>query len=109
MTDEERFRKMAQEQMGHAADQQVFGRDKRVAFHRQRAALFRSGAQALRTKAALLESLEPDASPSGPDFLEFIADRLVTHGDSPQADFVLALRRKAGKMRAALSAARENP
>lgn len=53
----------------------------------------------------MLEAHEPNATPPGPDFLEFIADRLVMHGDDPNADFVLALRRKAAKARAAIKAA----
>jgi hypothetical protein len=54
----------------------------------------------------LLEAHEPDASPSGPDFLDWIADRLIhVYGENPNVDFVLALRRKAHKARAAIAEA----
>lgn len=49
----------------------------------------------------LLAAHEPDRQ--GPDFLEWVADRLVTvHGESPNVDFVLCLRRRASLARAAL-------
>lgn len=62
----------------------------------------------LREKNAdLLAAHEPDNDPSGPDFLEWIADRLVhIHGESPNVDFVLALRRKAARARAAIAKAK---
>ncbi len=61
----------------------------------------------LKTKIAILrEALEPHAYPSGPDFLDWLADRLINvYGESPNIDFVLALQRKAAKQRAALELA----
>lgn len=52
---------------------------------------------------------EPNATPPGPEFLLFVADRLVLLGDDPNADFVQALRRRARKARAALEAAKRLP
>jgi hypothetical protein len=52
----------------------------------------------------LLEAHEPERA--GPDFLDWIADRLVeVHGESPDVDFVIALRRRAAKARAAIAKA----
>jgi hypothetical protein len=52
----------------------------------------------------LLESHEPERA--GPDFLDWIANRLVeVHGESPNVDFVIALRRRAAKARAAIAKA----
>ena len=65
-----------------------------------------ANARLIAASPDLLEAHEPNAHPSGPDFLEFIADRLVLHGDNENADFVLALRRKASKARAAIAKAR---
>lgn len=48
-------------------------------------------------------SLEPNGHPPGPEFLEWIAARLVIHGDSEHVDFVQALKRKAAKQRTALA------
>jgi hypothetical protein len=54
----------------------------------------------------LLAALEPDATPSGPDFLDWIADRLVNvYGEPENVDFVLALRRKAASARDAIAVA----
>lgn len=58
MTDAERLFGMAQEQLRQATDHQVFGRTKRVEFHRRRADLFRAAAHALRVKGMLVEALE---------------------------------------------------
>ena len=50
------------------------------------------------------EALEPHAAPPGPDFLDWIADRLVhVYHESEHIDFVWAIRRKAKKSRDALS------
>ena len=67
----------------------------------------KANARLIAAAPELLEAHEPNAHPSGPDFLEFIADRLVLHGDNENADFVLALRRKASKARAAIAKATE--
>ena len=51
--------------------------------------------------ARLRGALEPDRI--GGDFLDWVADRLVkTHGDSENADFVIALRRIAQNVQNAL-------
>ena len=51
-----------------------------------------------------VEALEPHATPPGPDFLDWVADRLVNvSGEDENVDFVLALRRKAAKARAVLA------
>ena len=49
----------------------------------------------------LLEAQEDERA--GPDFLNWVADRLVRHGDHPDADFVLCLRRRASLARAAIA------
>lgn len=51
----------------------------------------------------LFDSHEPDRE--GPDFLDWVASRLVLHGDHPQADFIVCLRRRAEKARAAIAKA----
>lgn len=52
-------------------------------------------AYSLKHHTALLEIVDDRKNPPFCDFLELIADRLVIHGDSEQADYVLALREKA--------------
>lgn len=53
----------------------------------------------------LLAAHEPEAD--GPDFLDWLADRIVhIYRESPDTDFVLALRRKAAKARDAIAKAR---
>lgn len=55
--------------------------------------------------ARLRGALEPDRI--GGDFLDWVADRLVkTHGDSENADFVIALRRIAQNVQNALEQAK---
>lgn len=58
--------------------------------------------RALRsTNAELVEALR---TRNGPDFLEWIADRLVhVYGESPNVDFVLSLRERADRARSALA------
>ena len=52
----------------------------------------------------LLESHEPERE--GSDFLDWIADRLVhVYGESENVDFVICLRRRAAKARAAIAKA----
>jgi len=52
---------------------------------------------------ALLIALESDANPPGPQFLQWVADRLIhVYGEDPDIDFVHALRRKANKMQQAI-------
>ena len=52
----------------------------------------------------LLEAHEPDRE--GPNFLDWIADRMIhQHGEHAQADFILCLRRRAEKARTALAKA----
>ena len=52
------------------------------------------------------EAHEPHSEPTGPDFLDWLANRLVeVHGENPNVDFVLALRRKADKARKAIAKA----
>lgn len=48
----------------------------------------------------LLDAHEPERE--GPDFLDWVADRLINHGDNPNSDFILCLRRRADKARAAI-------
>lgn len=55
----------------------------------------------------LFDSHEPDRE--GPDFLDWVASRLVLHGDHPQADFIVCLRRRAEKARAAIAKATGQP
>lgn len=46
---------------------------------------------------------DPVPDPNDPDFLDWLADRLVyVYGESPNVDFVLALRRKAMRDRSAI-------
>ena len=52
-------------------------------------------------REALRRLLDLSAHPPGPDFIDWVADRLIRHGDDPNVDFVQALRRKADEMRAA--------
>jgi hypothetical protein len=53
--------------------------------------------------AAAPDLLEAHQSDSGPDFLDWLADRIVeVYGESPNVDFVLTLKRKAAKARAAI-------
>jgi hypothetical protein len=58
MTDDERLREMAQQQLAQAASHQVLGRVKKVQYHRRRAGLFRSAAHAIRVNGMLVEALE---------------------------------------------------
>ena len=52
----------------------------------------------------LLEAHEPERE--GPDFLDWVADRLVNvYGESENVDFVICLRRRAAKARAAIAKA----
>jgi hypothetical protein len=52
----------------------------------------------------LLASWEPDRDVTGPDFLDWVADRLVrVYGEPADVDFVLKLRRMAEMGRAALA------
>ena len=52
----------------------------------------------------LLEAHEPERE--GADFLDWIADRLVhVYGESENVDFVICLRRRAAKARAAIAKA----
>lgn len=54
----------------------------------------------------LYEAHEPHSNPPGPDFLDWLAERLVkVYGENHETDLVQALRRKAAKARAALSKA----
>jgi hypothetical protein len=66
----------------------------------------RMGTDLTSARAAIADmaaALEPSATPSGPDFLDWIANRLVNvYGESENVDFVLALRRKANAARATL-------
>ena len=65
----------------------------------------RSLADAQAEIARLRGALEPDRI--GGDFLDWVADRLVkTHGDSENADFVIALRRVAQNVQNALEQAK---
>lgn len=55
----------------------------------------------------LLECLTDGAQLSTPDFLDWIADRLVNvHGENTNVDYVFTLRDRANKMRKAIAKAR---
>lgn len=70
-------------------------------------AICHSGFENARLIAAapdLLDSHEPERE--GADFLDWIADRLVNvYGESENVDFVICLRRRAAKARAAIAKA----
>lgn len=83
--------------------------------HRERAALVYILKRFTPTKNNAIIAAAPDLAEAIaygptlelPDFLEWIADRLVNvHGESPNVDFVLSLRERAKRCRAALSKAR---
>lgn len=63
----------------------------------------RANARLIAAAPELLDAHEPDRT--GPDFLDWVADRLVMRGDNPDADFVLCLRRRAEKARVAIAKA----
>lgn len=64
---------------------------------------FKTKADGLLDK--FVEALEPYNHPPGPEFLEWIAGRIVeVYGESSNVDFVVALRRKAELARVALEA-----
>lgn len=65
----------------------------------------RATADLMAAAPEMLDALEPHSTPPGPDFLELVAARLVMHGDDPNADFILALQRKAARARAAIAKA----
>ena len=61
------------------------------------------GAAYLDALREAYRSMNPAGSPPGPDFLEWVADRLVhQYHEHKNVDFVLALRQKAQEQRAAL-------
>lgn len=63
-----------------------------------------TAALAIPEIAAMREALE-DGDPQIPEFLEWVAARLVhQHGEPKNVDFVLALERHAANIRAALAA-----
>lgn len=67
----------------------------------------RADARLIKAAPELLEACEPDADPPGPDFLEWLACRLVSvYGESENVSHVHALRRKAEKMRSAIAKAK---
>lgn len=69
--------------------------------------LSEANARLIAAAPELLEAHEPNGNPSGPDFLDWLADRLVhVYGESTSQDFVQALKRKASKARAAIARAR---
>ena len=56
----------------------------------------------------LLGAHEPERE--GPDFLDWVADRLVNvYGESENVDFVICLRRRAAKARTAIAKAKGEP
>lgn len=58
--------------------------------------------QLIAAAPTLVECLTMGATMQTPEFLEWLADRLVTvYGEDPGVDFVLSLRDRAGQMRAA--------
>jgi hypothetical protein len=64
----------------------------------------RGNARLIAAAPDLLEAHED--SRSSPEFLNWVADRLVNvHGENPNVDYVLALRRRAAKARAAIDKA----
>jgi len=84
--------------------------DFRRAVHVARAAWDEGFTAGLGAGDHLLAAHDPDANPSGPDFLEWIAARMVdVYGEDPNVDFVVALRRKAGVARAAIRKAKGEP
>lgn len=68
--------------------------------------LFQASSPLLEAAPALLAAQTMGASHSTPDFLDWVADRLVHfYGESPNVDFVLSLRERAAAGRAALERA----
>lgn len=62
----------------------------------------RANARLIAAAPTLVECLTMGATMQTPEFLEWLADRLVTvYGEDPGTDFVLSLRDRAGQMRAA--------
>lgn len=60
-----------------------------------------ANARLISAAPELLEAHDPEQT--GPDFLDWIADRLVNvYGESPNIDFVLSLRKRAEMSRAAI-------
>lgn len=53
----------------------------------------------------LLEAQTMGAELNTPDFLDWIAARLIHYGDNPNADFILSLRERAKSGRAAIAKA----
>lgn len=65
-----------------------------------------ANARLIAAAPELLAAQTMGASANTPDFLEWIADRLVhQHGENPQVDFVLSLRKRAAAGRAAIAKA----
>ena len=63
-----------------------------------------ANARLIATAPDLLEAHEPERE--GADFLDWIADRVVhIYGESENIDFVICLRRRAAKARAAIAKA----
>lgn len=62
----------------------------------------RDAARLIAAAPTLIKCLTMGATMQTPEFLEWLADRLVTvYGEDPGVDFVLSLRDRAGQMRAA--------
>lgn len=63
-----------------------------------------ANARLIEAAPELLDSHEPERE--GPEFLDWVADRLVhKYGDKEGADFIICLRRRAEKSRAAIAKA----
>lgn len=63
-----------------------------------------ANARLIAAAPCLLAAHEADRD--GPDFLDWVAARLIRQGDNPNSDFILCLRRRAQAARAAIAKAR---
>lgn len=83
----------------------VIGANGEALFHDdKRIPIVVEDARLIAAAPELLESHEPERE--GSDFLDWIADQLVhVYGESENVDFVICLRRRAAKARAAITKA----
>lgn len=82
-------------QRGSQGGFQIYGLDRETEI---------ADAQLIAAAPDLLEANEPERG--GPDFLDWIADRFINiYGENENTDFIICLRRRAQKSRAAIAKA----